>query len=247
MVSAWATQHGVVLGQIATAEKSNEITAIPQLLQLLNLKDAVVTLDAMGCQRAIVGQLRDQEADYVVTVKGNQHQLHETVASAFEDYLNAARPPAELKTQTTTETNRGRTETRTYHAAPAPAAVRARWRDAQSIVMVCRETTDQGQTDGEVRYFLSSLPAKVKRLAQLIRGHWLIENQLHWSLDVTFTEDKSRMRLGYATENAAFLRRLALSILKQDVWYSGSLRGKRKRAGWQNEALAHFLAIFSEN
>ena len=247
LVSAWASEHGVVLGQVATAEDSNEIPAIPQLLRLLNLKGAVVTIDAIGCQREIAGQIRDQAADYVLAVKGNQETLHQTVTSKFEEYLEADQLPAEVKQHTARDKNHGRTETRTYYAAPVPKAVRAKWRDAQSMVMVCRETTQQGETTGEVRYFLSSLPVKVKHLAKLIRGHWKIENQLHWSLDVTFTEDKSRMRQGYAAENAALLRRLSLSILKQDTRYSDSLRCKRLRAGWQKEALSHFLAIFSEN
>jgi predicted transposase YbfD/YdcC len=243
LVSAWATQHGVVLGQVATAEHSNEITAIPALLQLLDLRGATVTIDALGCQKAIVGQLRDQGADYVLAVKDNQKNLHTVVrAHLGQGHSNLAR--SKYRTR---EKNHGRTDQRSYTAMAAPPAVQRRWRDAQSIVRVCRVTNAQGQKSKEVRYFISSLPPQVKRLARLIRGHWRIENELHWSLDVTFNEDQSRIRQGHAATNAGLLRRLALSILKQDTQYSDSLRCKRRRAAWENDALQHFLMIFAGN
>ena len=147
----------------------------------------------------------------------------------------------------TRDQNHGRKEQRTYTAMAAPPAVRRHWPDAQSIVRVCRETTEQGKKTKEVRDFISSLPPQVERLAVLIRGHWEIENRLHWSLDVTFNEDQSRIRQGHAAENAALLRRLTLSILKQDTRYSDSLRCKRLRAAWENSALEHFLMIFNGN
>jgi len=244
LVSAWATERGVVLGQVATADHSNEITAIPRLLRLFDIRGAVVTIDAAGCQKAIVRQLRAQGADYVLAVKGNQKNLQEVVQLQLgRGHSNVAR--WKLRTR---EKNHGRTEQRTYTAMAAPTAIRRHWLDAQSIVRVCRETTtDHGQKTKEVRDFISSLPPKVERLASLIRGHWGIENQLHWSLDVTFNEDQSRIRQGHAAENAALLRRLALSILKQDTWYSDSLRCKRLRAGWETTALEHFLTIFTGN
>ncbi len=244
LVSAWATQRGVVLAQVATAKHSNEITAIPALLQLLDVRGATVTIDAAGCQKAIVRQVRAQGADYVLAVKGNQKNLQEVVQFQLgRGHANLAR--SKLRTR---EKNHGRTEQRTYTTMEAPTAVRRHWPDAQSTVRVCRETTtEQGQKTQEVRDFISSLPPQVERLAALIRGHWGIENRLHWSLDVTFNEDQSRIRQGHAAENAALLRRLALSILKQDTWYSDSLRCKRLRAGWENTALEHFLRIFSEN
>lgn len=243
LVSAWATERGVVLGQVATADHSNEITAIPVLLQLLDVRGATVTIDAAGCQKAIVRQVRDQGADYVLAVKGNQKNLQEVVQFQLGQG-HSKLPRSKLKTR---EKNHGRTEQRTYTAMAAPTAVRRHWPDAQSIVRVCRQTTNQGQKTKEVRDFISSLPPQVERLASLIRGHWGIENRLHWSLDVTFNEDHSRIRQGHAAENAGLLRRLALSILKQDTWYSNSLRGKRLRAGWENSVLEHFLTIFSEN
>src|SRR2546423_14774144 len=142
---------------------------------------------------------------------------------------------------------RGRPDGRFFRPRPASTAVRRHWPDAQSIVRVCRQTTGQGPKTKEVRDFVSSLPPQVERLAALVRGHWGIENQLHWSLDVTFGEDQSRIRQGHAAENAALLRRLSLSILKQDTRYSDSLRCKRLRAGWQTSALEHFVAIFAGN
>jgi predicted transposase YbfD/YdcC len=243
LVSAWATERGVVLGQVATADHSNEITAIPVLLQLVDVRGAVVTIDAMGCQKVIARQVRDQGGDYVLAVKGNQKNLHKLV----QFYLGRGPSKSERFKFRTREKNHGRTDQRTYTAMAAPVLVKRRWRDAQSIVHVCRETTDKGQKSREVRYFISSLPPHVERLAALIRGHWGIENGLHWSLDVTFNEDQSRIRQGHAAENAALLRRLALSILKQDTRYSDSLRCKRLRAGWENSALEHFLTIFTGN
>jgi len=245
LVSAWATRHGVVLGQVATADHSNEITAIPRLLRLLDIRGAIVTIDAMGCQQAIARQIREQGADYVLAVKGNQVTLEQVVVDRFRYPTAAAR--AATQTLRTAEKNHGRTERRLVKAMPAPPAVQRSWPDARSIVRVSRTTRRTGKRDIEVRYFVSSLPTEVQRLAALIRGHWGIENRLHWSLDVTFGEDLSRIRLGHAAENAALLRRLALSILRQDTWYSNSLRCKRLRAGWEDSALEHFLMIFSEN
>jgi predicted transposase YbfD/YdcC len=243
LVSAWATERGVVLGQMATATHSNEITAIPALLRLLDVRGATVTIDALGCQQAIARQVRDQGADYVLAVKGNQKKLQEVIQFQL-GRGKSQMPRSKLRT---CEKNRGRTERRLYTAMAASTAVRRLWPDAQSIVRVCRQTTGQGPKTKEVRDFVSSLPPDVERLASLIRGHWGIENQLHWSLDVTFGEDQSRIRQGHAAENAGLLRRLALSILKQDTWYSNSLRGKRLRAGWETSALEHFLMILAGN
>jgi len=244
LVSAWATQHGVVLGQVATADHSNEITAIPVLLRLLDVRGATVTIDAAGCQKAIARQVRDQGADYVLAVKGNQKNLEEAV----QFQLGRGHSQVARSKLTTREKSHGRKEQRTYTAMAAPITVTRHWPDVKSIVRVCRETTDQnGKKTKEVRHFISSLPPQVERLASLIRGHWGIENRLHWSLDVTFNEDQSRIRQGHAAENAGLLRRLALSILKQDTRYSNSLRCKRLRAGWETSALEHFLTIFAGN
>jgi len=244
LVSAWATKHGVVLGQVATADHSNEITAIPRLLQLLDLRGATVTIDAMGCQKEIARQVRAQGADYVLAVKDNQPSL----AQAIQFQLGRGHSQVPREKLKTCEKSHGRQEQRTYTAMAAPPSITRHWPDAQSIVRVCRVSTDgHGQKTGEVRDFLSSAPPQVERLAAHIREHWGIENRLHWSLDVTFHEDHSRIRQGHAAENAALVRRLALSILKQDSRFSDSLRCKRLRAGWETSALEHFLAIFAGN
>lgn len=243
LVSAWATQHGVVLGQVKAADHSNEITAIPLLLQVLDLRGATVTIDAAGCQKAIVRQVCAQGGNFVLAVKGNQKNLEEIVRL----HLGRGRRDVVRSKLTTREKNHGRTDKRTYTAMAVPTAVKRKWPEVESIVSVCRETTAPGQKAREVRYFISNLPPQVERLASCIRGHWGIENRLHWSLDVTFNEDQSRIRSGHAAENAALLRRLTLSILKQDTRYSDSLRCKRKRAGWENGALEHFLKIFAGN
>lgn len=246
LVSAWATQRGVVLGQVATADHSNEIAAIPVLLQLVDVRGATVTIDALGCYKTIARQVREQGADYVLAVKGNQKNLEKAIESHMgPGYSNVARSKLETREN---KNNHGRKEKRTYTAMAAPLAIRSQWPDAQSIVRVCRETIEPGKKKTqEVRNFISSLPPDVERLAEVIRGHWGIENQLHWSLDVTFNEDQSRIRQGHAPENAALLRRLALSILKQDTRYSNSLRCKRLRAAWETSALEHFLTIFAAN
>jgi predicted transposase YbfD/YdcC len=243
LVSAWATKHGVVLGQVATSVKSNEITAIPALLQLLDLRGATVTIDAMGCQKAIAQQVRDQGADYLLAVKGNQENLQKLL----QFYFGRGHSNLERWKLKTLEKDHGRVDQRSYTVMAAPLAICRLWPDAKSIVRACRETTIQGEKTQEVRDFISSLPPKVETLASLVRGHWGIENKLHWSLDVTFREDQSRIRQGHAAENAALLRRLALSILKQDTRYSNSLRGKRLRAAWENRVLEHFLTIFAGN
>jgi predicted transposase YbfD/YdcC len=245
LVSAWATRQGVVLGQVATEEHSNEITAIPKLLRVLDLQGATVTIDAMGCQKEIARQVLRQEADYVLAVKDNQKDL----AAAVDLQLGRTHAKGVVRSKVTTqEKSHGREERRTYTAMAAPTPVQRQWPGARSIVRVCRETTDGlGKKSREVRDFVSSLPAEVERLAGLIRGHWGIENQLHWSLDVTFREDDSRLRQGHGPENAALLRRLALSILKQDTRYTDSLRCKRLRAGWETPALEHFLMILTGN
>jgi predicted transposase YbfD/YdcC len=244
LVSAWATRRGVVLGQVATADHSNEITAIPRLLRLLDLQGATVTIDAMGCQKGIARQVRAQGADYVLAVKGNQLGLER----AIHFHLGRGHSQVPRAKLQTCEQSHGRQERRTYTAMAAPPSVTRHWPDAQSIVRVCRVSTDgHGKKTKEVRDFLSSLPPQVERLAAHIRGHWGIENRLHWSLDVTFNEDRSRIRQGHAAENAALLRRLALSILKQDSRYSDSLRCKRLRAGWETSALEYYLTIFAGN
>ena len=245
LVSAWAGELRISLGQVAVDEKSNEITAVPRLLELLDLRGAVVTLDAMHCQKETVAKIRERGADYVVSVKANQPALHGQLQQLFmtygEDDYRAVRRHA------TTERKRGRVERREYYVAPAPKELVASgpWRHVRSVGMVYRHREQGEKESDEVAFFISSLPPKVRTLAKHVRGHWAIENSLHWVLDVTFSEDNSRIRKGNGQEIAAVFRRLALSLLQQDTTLKENVRGKRLRAGWENRVLEGILTTKS--
>jgi predicted transposase YbfD/YdcC len=249
LVSAWATEARLTLGQVAVDAKSNEITAIPLLLELLDLRDCIVTIDAMGCQKEIAAAIRARDADYVLALKDNQPAMHQAVYEAFVAYADADFTEPSLRQLRTVERGHGREEVREYFIAEAPPAVLAggAWKDLRSIGMVVRTRTVNGVTSEEIAYYLSSLPAKVKAFAKAARAHWGIENQLHWSLDVTFAEDRSRVRKDHSPANLGMLRRLVLSILKRDTSLKDSLRGKRLRAGWDDEVLLKILTSFSGN
>jgi len=245
LVSAWATANGITLGQVAVDAKSNEITAIPQLLTLLDLQDCVVTIDAAGCQKDIAAQIVAQEADYVLAVKDNQPSLHEEIQAYFLKQWEADQPDPRMRRHQEVERSHGRTETRQTLVAPAPPALRASglWVGLATIVMVLRQSVDHatGKTTEEVRYFISSLPARARRLAAAVRQHWGIENGLHWVLDVDFNEDRMRQRDRHGIENLALLNRLAVSMLRQDKTIKAGVKCKRKRAGWDNDYLLHLL------
>jgi predicted transposase YbfD/YdcC len=249
LVSAWACQARLTLGQVAVEAKSNEITAIPVLLELLDLKDCIVTIDAMGCQTEIAAAIRDRDADYVLAVKDNQPSLHETIHQAFMAHAEEDFTDPDLRRLKTVERGHGRDEIREYYIAPAPKALQTTWKDARSIGMVCRSRTRvvTGDETDEVVYYVSSLSPKVKQFAQAVRGHWGIENRLHWCLDVIFAEDKSRVRKDHSPLNLSMIRRLALAILRKDTSLKNSLRGKRLRAGWNEEVLRQLLIGFSRN
>jgi predicted transposase YbfD/YdcC len=246
VVSAWATQARLVLGQVSVDAKSNEITAIPLLLQLLDLRSCIVTIDAMGCQKEIAAAIRAQEADYVLTLKDNQPTLHQAVHEAFVAHADADFTEPTLRRHKTVERSHGRVETREYFIAAAPPELTqsGEWKDLRSIGLVMRTRVVDGEVSEEVVYYLSSLPPKVKTFARAVRGHWGIENRLHWSLDVTFAEDQSRVRKDHGPVNLGMLRRLALSILQQDTSSKDSLRGKRLSAGWDEDRLVKLLTDF---
>jgi predicted transposase YbfD/YdcC len=245
LVSAWASANGLTLGQVAVDAHSNEITAIPQLLELLDLKDCVVTIDAAGCQKEIAAQIVAKEADYVLAVKDNQPTLHEQVMDYFLQQLEADPAQGTLRRHRQVETGHGRTETRETFAVPASKEMVATgtWTGLASLIMVIRYCTDHatGKATDEVRYFISSLPAKVKRLASAVRQHWGIENGLHWVLDVAFNEDRMRQQERKGIENVALLNRLAVSLLRQDQTIKAGVKCKRKTAGWDNDYLLHLL------
>ena len=245
LVSAWATSNGITLGQVAADGKSNEITAIPQLIDLLDLKDCVVTIDAMGCQKDIAAKIVAKEADYVLALKENQPALYEQVTEHFVQQFDEENPAGKMRHHREVETGHGRTETRDTYVAPAPQALVAAgaWLGLASVIMVMRHCIDHatGQASDEVRYFISSLPGKVKRLAGAVRQHWGIENSLHWVLDVAFNEDRMRQRDRQGIENLALLNRLAVSLLRQDKSIKAGVKCKRKTAGWNDDYLLHLL------
>ena len=235
LVSAWATANGLVLGQVATDAKSNEITAIPALLRLLALEGATVTIDAMGCQTASAGQLVEQGADYVLALKDNHRALHERVRLAFADAdaaVGTTLPLADLVADTTTDKAHGRLERRRCRAI-GDADVLAfvdpdgAWPNLTSVVLVESTRRIGEAVTTEARHYLSSLPADAAVLNAAIRSHWGIENRLHWVLDMTFREDDSRVRVGHAPENFAILRHLALNLLRHDHSRRASLATKR--------------------
>lgn len=246
LVSAWASGLRLSLGQVAVDGKSNEITAVPQLLDLLELTGAVVTMDAMHCQKNTVAAIRAKGADYLIAVKDNQPKLHTLLHELFISYGEQDYKVPGLRCHKTVERNRGRDETRICYAIAAPKELRAssEWLDVQSVVMIYRECQRGGKLQHEVSFFLTSLPPKVKRIASYIRGHWGIENSLHWTLDVTFSEDRSRIRTGNAPEIASIFRKLALMVLQRDTSSKGSLRGKRLQAGWNEDFLERILCGF---
>jgi predicted transposase YbfD/YdcC len=243
LVSAWAAQNRLVLGQVAVAEKSNEITAIPKLLEVLELSGALVTVDAVGCQKEVAAQVREKGADYVLAVKDNQPHLYEDIAEHFQQALDdeAALPPRQR--HHTKEAGHGRAEERFYYATPVPAGLRHReaWAGLRSIGWVVSITRRGGQESSEVRAYISSLRADAKELARAVRGHWGIENSVHWVLDVVFAEDQCRARAGNGAENLALLRRLALNLLNSEGTPMPSVRVKRRAAGWNDDLMLRIL------
>ena len=249
VVSAFAADGlGLVLGQVAVEDKSNEITAIPELLRLLDLKNAVVTIDAMGCHKAIAAQITAQGGDYLLALKGNHPVLCADVERLFGDATTlAAQKPTRAET---VEKDHGRIETRRAVALEATALLGglrglAAWPGVQSVLMVeaRREPAAGGSASVERRYFLSSLPPDAARLLRVARGHWAIENNLHWMLDVHFDEDRCRIRKDHAPLNLATVRRVALSLAKRDPHSRTSVRLRLKRAGWDDAYLFRLLNI----
>lgn len=248
LVSAWATANHLTLGQVAVSDKSNEITAIPRLLELLDLSGAVVTIDAMGCQKDIARQVREGDGHYVLAVKGNQERLMEDVQACFAAELDKADGESSYSYHETVERGHGRMESRQYFTIACPRGIRdeALWEDLQTISMVVSERRVAGEeATTDVRYYIGSKPGKAKEYAGYIRGHWGIENSLHWVLDMVFDEDRSRIRKDHGQENLALLRRLAVSVLRNAKSCRGSIRTKQLQAILDDEVLHDMLSIFS--
>jgi predicted transposase YbfD/YdcC len=245
LVSAWATAQHLALGQVAVDEKSNEITAIPELLELLDLHGALVTIDALGCQKAIAGQIVAGGGDYVLAVKDNQPTLHEDVHRLFIDGLEDDFAGREHRYCRTAERGHGRTEVRHYHLVKVPvelARKHAAFAGLRTVGMVFRERqVGDGPAAAETRFFISSLDLKVRAFARAVRSHWGIENNLHWQLDVTFGEDRNRVSKRNAAENLALLRRLTLSLLKAHP-SKDSIARKRFAAALDTDFLEEILS-----
>ena len=235
-VSVWASEYGLSLGQVACGEKSNEITAIPELLRLVDIRGAIITIDAMGAQKAIAAQVVEGEADYVLALKGNQGAVHQAVIDHIDERLDG--DLAGAQELVTAENGHGRAEVRTYLQLPAPEGLPGfrQWKGLRSIGLVTSCCLRDGKEAIEVRYYLSSLGVDVKRFARAVRGHWSIENVCHWVLDMTFREDESRVRERRLRENFAWLNRFALSLLKQHPGRQ-SLAMKRRSCGWSDAFL----------
>jgi predicted transposase YbfD/YdcC len=243
LVSAWVGQNHIVFGQVATAAKSNEITAIPELLKLLDLRGATVTIDAMGCQRKIVDGIVAAGADYIIAVKDNQPTLHNEVQAAFVTAeVSQEALPAEW-TYRTQEKAHGRAETRTTTVLDVQERLSEEqiWNGMRSLVRVTSVRTTATGTSEDTRFFISSRPPSAAALAQCIRGHWGIENSQHWTLDMAFDEDRCRIRRGHAPDNFALLRKIALNLLKAETTAKRGVTARRKLAGWSEEYLMRVL------
>jgi predicted transposase YbfD/YdcC len=243
LVSAWATQAQLTLGQVAVDKKSNEITAIPQLLELLNLKGALVTLDAMGCQTAIAQQIVDGGGDYVLTVKGNQEHLRDDIQTTVTKALEGELPAGVVHEYLTTERGHGRVEERSYVIIEYVDDIRdkALWPKLTTVGMCRSERTSNGKTVSEVRYFIGSRKMSARKYAETLRNHWGIENNLHWQLDISFHEDDSRIQEPDKAQNYALLRKIALCLLKQHP-RKDSIKRKRKAAAMDLEFLEEVLS-----
>jgi predicted transposase YbfD/YdcC len=241
-VSAWASEFGLSLGQVACAEKSTEITAIPELLRLVDIKGALITTDALGTQKAIAAQISEGEADYVLALKGNQETLHQAVIDHLNEPWEDDFARVKARRHPTKETGHGREETRSYIQMPVPEDLPGRelWKGLKSIGVVVSECVRDGEETAEVRSFISSLGVGVKRFAHAVRSHWGIENACHWSLDVTDREEESRIRDRHLRANFAWLNRFTLSLLKQDAGRD-SIVMKRRSCGWNEDFLLEVL------
>ena len=236
LVSAWSTENGLALGQVATEEKSNEITAIPELIDQIDIKGAIVTIDAMGCQKKIAKTIVDSQADYVLAVKENQPKLHEFIKDIFSEDREDDLLKLQVRQHETSDRGHGRHDEHCYVLAKLPndCPLKDAWPGIKAIGMAVRVSTKpDGTSSCDVRYHIVSRYLSGKRFAEAVRGHWGIENSLHWVLDVTFDEDQSRTRKRFIANNLSWLRRFAISLLKRHP-SKNSIVGKSRNCGWDD-------------
>ncbi len=243
MVSAWATENHISLGQVVVDEKSNEITAIPKLLEVIEISGALVTIDAMGCQKEIAAKIVARGADYCLAVKDNQPTLHAQIEAHFEELVEREFAGAKVRQTATFGKGHGRQENRYYYLCPIPESVSeaSRWKQLKAIGMAVSLTTRDGEEQTHIRYYILSKYVAADRFAEAVRRHWGIENELHWQLDVTFGEDQSRVRKGHADANLSILRRTALSLLKNERTAKVGIKNKRLTAAWDDDYLTQVL------
>jgi predicted transposase YbfD/YdcC len=248
MVSAWASQNRLVLGQRKVDGKSNEITAIPELLRLLDLSGCIVTLDAMGCQKEIAKQIVEQKGEYILALKENQSNLHQKVQKLMAEEKRDKGIHTPHDDAQTIEKGHGRLETRQCHALDVREwrfylAPEGGWPNLRTAIRVRSRREINGACEKECRYFISSLPCDAPQLQQFIRDHWGVENGLHWVLDIAFREDDSRVRKGHGPQNLSVLRRLSLNLLRNDRQVKTGIKAKRRRAGWDEAYLLSILSV----
>ncbi len=243
MVSAWAAENSLVLGQVKTDEKSNEITAIPELLRLLDIKGCIVTLDAMGCQKDIAKQVIEQKGDYVLALKGNQSGLLEAVEAVFEQADRVGYEDYPVDYFETTERSRNRVEIRRHWTIECEGLFEQTelWEGLNIIGMVECERTVNKQTTIEYRYYIGSIENNAQLFGKCVRDHWGVENKLHWRLDMAFREDESRIRKGHSAANFAVMRHFVINLLKQDTQTKLGVKNKRLKAGWDEEYRTNLL------
>ncbi len=244
LVSAWSVERGLSLGQLATEEKSNEITAIPELINNIDVSGAIVTIDAAGCQKTIAAKIIDGGGDYVLALKGNQGNLHKATEEWITEQMENDFANVIVRMHQQTVKGHGRLDTLTYYQFKVPQSLpgRLNWKKFRSIGVAIRVSEAGGKVTRECRYFISSLGLGVQRFATAIRSHWGIENTLHWCLDVTFREDESRLRNRHAADNVSWLKRFAISLLKQ-VADKESIAMRRRMAGWNTDYLSQVLGL----
>jgi predicted transposase YbfD/YdcC len=243
MVSAWATANHISLGQVVVDQKSNEITAIPKLLELLDVSGCLVTIDAIGCQAEIAEKIVEGKADYVLAVKANQPTLHEGIVEFFLDHMEDDFVRVKASRHETVEEGHGRSEHRTYYVCDAPEDLpdRGRWKGLKRIGVAISDTVRGGKPCDDVRYYILSKKLSARSFGAAVRGHWGIENSPHWQLDMSFGEDRSRIRKGHADANFAIVRRMALSLLKNEKSQKVGVKTKRLTAGWNDDYLEQVL------
>lgn len=244
LVSAWSVEGGMSLGQLATEEKSNEITAIPELIENINVQGAVVTIDAAGCQKNIAKQIIDSRGDFVLALKGNQGNLHKQVISWIDEQFDKDWDGIVREELETRDDTHGREDIHSYIQFNVPEDLKGKenWAGLKTIGIAMRNSTANDKESLDVRYYLCSLPLAVGRFASAVRGHWSIENTLHWCLDVTFREDESRLRNRFAAENLAWLKRFTIGLIKQTPGKE-SIAMRRRMAAWNDNYLTQLLGI----